>query len=112
MACHLIYILVIQARPFCQLSRGLRPLYKYSWHNGVARLTKLYIKLEYRLVTVDEVRKAIDRMKSKNSSGQDCISSKLVKFLKTAIANPLTLIINQGLKNGIFRCNRLINFRT
>ena len=39
---------------------------------------------------------------SKNSSGHDGISLKLLKFLSPALIKPLTLIINQSLVTGIF----------
>ena len=38
----------------------------------------------------------------KNSSGKDEISNKLLKSIKDEIAKPLTIIINQSLKTGIF----------
>ena len=45
---------------------------------------------------------SIDKLKSKNSSGKDEISNKLLKSIKDEIAKPLTIIINQSLKTGIF----------
>ena len=41
-------------------------------------------------------------MKSKNSSGKDGISNKLLKSIKGKISKPLTIIINQCLETGIF----------
>ena len=41
-------------------------------------------------------------MKSKNSSGNDEISNKLLKSIKCEISKPLTIIINQSLERGIF----------
>ena len=41
-------------------------------------------------------------MKSKNSSGNDEISNRLLKSIKSEISKPLTIIINQSLETGIF----------
>ena len=41
-------------------------------------------------------------MKSKNSSGKDEISNKLLKSIKGEISKPLTIIINECLETGIF----------
>ena len=41
-------------------------------------------------------------MKSKNSSGNDEISNRLLKSIKCEISKPLTIIINQSLETGIF----------
>ena len=41
-------------------------------------------------------------MKSKNSSGHDKISSKMLKIISISLAKPLTLLINQCLYTGIF----------
>ena len=41
-------------------------------------------------------------MKSKNSSGNDDISNRLLKSIKCEISKPLTIIINQSLETGIF----------
>ena len=44
----------------------------------------------------------IDKLKSKNSSGKDEISNKLLKSIKDEISEPLTVVINQSLLMGIF----------
>ena len=46
--------------------------------------------------------KSIDTLENKSSSGHDGISNKIVKLLKNEISKPLTVIINQMLKTGIF----------
>ena len=46
--------------------------------------------------------KAIDTLENKSSSGHDGISNKIVKPLKNKISKPLTVIINEILKTGIF----------
>ena len=41
-------------------------------------------------------------MKSKNSSGNDEISNRLLKSIKSEISKPLTIIINQSIETRIF----------
>ena len=41
-------------------------------------------------------------MKPKNSSGHDEISMKLLKYLELILYTPITLLVNQSLKTGIF----------
>ena len=59
-------------------------------------------KCIFRCATQDEVVKAINNLENKRSSGHDGISNKVLKSIKNEIAKPLTLIINQLLKTGIF----------
>ena len=58
--------------------------------------------LKFQSVTVDNVSRIIDSLKPKTSSGVDCISNKLIKYVKNVIMEPLTVIINQMLNVGIF----------
>ena len=46
--------------------------------------------------------KAIDNLETKNSSGHDGTSNKLLKLIRHELCKPLTLIINQMLSSGIF----------
>ena len=48
------------------------------------------------------VKRIIDSLKPKTSNGVDCISNKLLKFVKNAISEPLTIIINQMVNTGVF----------
>ena len=59
-------------------------------------------KYIFRCATQGEVVKAINNLEKKQSSGHDGISNKVLKYIKNEIAKPLTLIINQMLKTGIF----------
>ena len=59
-------------------------------------------KYIFRCATQGEVVKAINNLEKKQSSGHDGISNKVLKYIKNEIAKPLTLIINQMLKMGIF----------
>lgn len=52
--------------------------------------------------TEEEIKKAIDTMKPKTSSGYDEISAKLVKFCKNELSKPLENIINKSLSQGIY----------
>ena len=44
----------------------------------------------------------INKLKNKNSSGVDEISNKLLKAMKHKIKEPLSVIINQSLRTGIY----------
>ena len=41
-------------------------------------------------------------LKPKTSTGVDCISNKLLKYVRNVISEPLTIIINQMLNMGVF----------
>ena len=58
--------------------------------------------LIFEEITVDNTRRIIDSLKPKTSTGVDSVSNKLLKFVKNAISEPLTIIINQMLRVGIF----------
>ena len=58
--------------------------------------------LKFKLVTVDNISRIVDSLKPKTSSGVDCISNKLIKYVKDVIMEPLPVIINQMLNVGIF----------
>ena len=47
-------------------------------------------------------KKNISKLKPKGSSGQDGISSALLKDINSTTANIITLIINQSISTGIF----------
>ncbi len=53
-------------------------------------------------ITEDDTLSIITKLKSKNSSGNDELSNKLLKTIKNEISMPLTIIINQSLSTGIF----------
>ena len=58
--------------------------------------------LKFEPITVDTVNRIIGDLKPKTSTGVDNISNKLLKFVKNVISEPLSIIINQILKLGIF----------
>ena len=49
-----------------------------------------------------DIVKLIDRLHAKCSSGNDGISTKLLKLIKDALVKLLKLIINQTFVNGTF----------
>ncbi len=53
-------------------------------------------------VQCDTVENIIDNLKPKSSCGWDGMSLKLMKTINPAIIEPLTVMINQMLKTGIF----------
>ena len=56
----------------------------------------------FQVQTQDEIMKILTSLRTKDSSGFDGISTKLLKFLAPSLISPLTLIINQSLVTGIF----------
>jgi len=50
----------------------------------------------------EEINKLIQKLKPKNSSGHDNISSKLIKYLKDEIKEPTSTLINKSITEGIF----------
>ena len=53
-------------------------------------------RFNFNRITESETLSIINKLKSKNSSGKDEISNKLLKSIKDEIAKPLTIIINQS----------------
>ena len=58
--------------------------------------------LMFEPITVDTISRIMGDLKPKTSTGVDNISNKLLKFVKNVISEPLSIIINQILKLGIF----------
>jgi len=59
-------------------------------------------EFRFQYISEDAVNKIIDNLKPKSSTGIDGLSSKLIKHIKLAITQPLTIIINQMFTTGIF----------
>ena len=59
-------------------------------------------RFQFRQISELEVRSAIDNLENKTTCGCDGISNKLLKLIKNEISKPITLIVNQSLKTGIF----------
>ena len=57
---------------------------------------------KFERVTCSDVRNIIKNLSSKDSSGPDGLSTKLVKTISSKILYPLTVCINQSLFTGIF----------
>ena len=56
----------------------------------------------FKSVTTEEVLNIINSLKLKSSRGVDELSNKLIKYIKDAIVEPLTVIINQMINTGIY----------
>jgi hypothetical protein len=56
----------------------------------------------FELINNTDIDKIIRSLKTKLSSGEDGISTKLLKAISPAVIEPLTIIINQSLLTGIF----------
>ena len=58
--------------------------------------------LQFKDINCEEVIKIIDNLKSKTSCGHDGISNKVLKQIKHDVAEPIALIINQSILQGLF----------
>ena len=59
----------------------------------------------FKHYTTDDTQKIIDSLKTKTSTGNDGISTQLIKVIAPGILKPLTALLNQSLKTGIFPNN-------
>ena len=64
--------------------------------------TVIHTSFDFNLLTQDDTTKLVKSLKTKDSTGHDGISVRLLKFLSPALIPALTLIINQSLLTGIF----------
>ncbi len=65
-------------------------------------LNKYTTKLKFDIINTDVVSNIIDKLSPKNGFGFDGISTNLIKNTNTLLIEPLTIIINQMVTNGIF----------
>ena len=66
-------------------------------------LNKTYThNFHFKNTDADSICTIIENLRTKSSYGVDGISTKLLKFIKDCVAKPLTTIINQTLRTGIF----------
>ena len=70
------------------------------------------LEFSIKPVTIKQVLKAIKCLKNKTSSGIDFISPKLLKQTADIIAAPLTFIINNSIKEGVFPQSHRIGVAT
>ena len=66
---------------------------------------KFHASFSFKSVNKLDIHRIINNLSSKNSSGHDEISSVLLKKLGNILSSPITTIINQSLKSGIFPDN-------
>ena len=59
-------------------------------------------KFSFTNVNSNDIKKIIDKLKNKSTSGHDCLSNKLLKAIKDEISEPLSILVNQSLNTGIF----------
>ena len=56
----------------------------------------------FQLIDDESLRKTLNSLRTKSSSGYDGISTRLLKYLAPALISPLRLIINKSLITGIY----------
>jgi len=57
---------------------------------------------DFNFITPDQLLTTANDIKSKNSSGHDKLTTKLIKYIINDIKDPLTVIFNQCIANGVF----------
>ena len=80
------------------LSEQIRPVCSYSDYL-INPTNKRFI---FKEVNENKILNIIDKLKNKSSYGHDTLSNKLIKLSRNVLAKPITLLINQTLKTGIF----------
>ena len=60
------------------------------------------LNLNFHAISTESILKVIDKLSSKNSQGHDGMSTKLLKSIKCEASEPITIIINQTFRTGIF----------
>jgi len=75
-------------------------------NNPISLLKKYYLfqfpPMQIVPITEEEIRSTIDSLKSKNSSGYDGISTKILKLFGNQISKPLGFIFNKSITMGVF----------
>ena len=66
------------------------------------RNASILSSFNFQLIDDESLRKTLNSLRTKSSSGYDGISTRLLKFLAPALISPLRLIINQSLITGIY----------
>jgi hypothetical protein len=78
-----------------------------SQDNNPISLLKKYYPSEFQPmqivpITEGEIRSIISSLKSKNSSGYDGISTKILNLCRNQISRPVTYICNKSIEMGVF----------
>ena len=63
---------------------------------------QILTSFDFDLIDDEKLKKTLNSLKSKPSSGHDGISTSLLKYLSPALIAQLRIIINQSLITGIF----------
>ena len=77
-------------------TQGKKPFHSYLQNINVNST------FQFTHVEEEQIKKVIDNLNPKRSAGVDNISLILLKLCSEDITKPLTAIINQSLKNGVF----------
>ena len=73
-----------------------------GYTNYISMLSSVETRFQFKCITDNDTRLAIDKLENKSSSGHDGISNKLLKVLQFELSKSLTLIINQMITTGVF----------
>ena len=74
-----------------------------GWNDYQTYLNQnILTSFHFELIDNESLRKNLNNLRSKSSSGHDGISTCLLKYLSPALINPLRVIINQLLITGTY----------
>ena len=73
-----------------------------DYTNYISMLPSVETRFEFKCITDNDARLAIDKLENKSSSGRDGLVNKLLKLLKFELSKSLTLIINQMITTSVF----------
>ena len=89
---------------FINIGKNLSDKIVYDGRKTHKDYLKRNISANFKFKNVNEsdIDKIINKLSNKTSCGHDNISTKLLKSMKHHLVKPLTIIINQMLRTGIF----------
>ena len=74
----------------------------YNFTRYLSLLNKPPCTFGFSAVSADQVIKCLNLLQNKSSCGNDMLSTSLLKKIFSPLLEPLTVIINQTLRTGIF----------
>ena len=81
------------------------PTGKHQIEHYLKKIPRNINSLFLRPTTKTEIHKIIGSLKCKNSSGYDGISNKVLKGITNSISEPLSLVFNKSMEEGVFPRN-------
>ena len=81
---------------------------KMGHNNYIMQIPRTPQSMLFSMITESKVKKIIEQLPEKTSSGHDMVSNVLFKILCPVLLYPLCIVFNQSLASGIFPSNMKI----